>query len=387
MRSKLTIIFLLLVLCIGVWSLSIQENRLSESRNNPDSINLRTTPRPGVKFTNNTFGVDGKEAYPGKPSSESHYEKLIRLLEGANKDSVEVKSLISGELYQWSHTEPEAALDFMDKKLSNDPERYKYYLAAILSGWGEKKPFEAINYILENPRGYPLNIDVVKNPLLSAINHDVELFLDSTRNMPVDWISSTSRHWAIKSLNDSGKISSLNFIESLPRGSELRSAFIFGFADALAVGDWRNNYSEIENLAEMADTPEIAQQARAFFSLTASYADPISFINWLDSSPILIEEKINLKNTVASWWAREDGISYANWLNSLNAEQKTDDLVLKIIGAVSTKDPISALMWTNQVKDVKTREGLAAEIYRKSDMKIEIDRMIKNGDFPRDMLK
>jgi hypothetical protein len=392
MKSKsltIGVAFLLLFACVIVLLLSSHKSRLSGSRNNSDSadfVSKRTTAVQRVRASNSKFGVDGNKSYTEEPSSKSHYEKLILLLEGGNRGSMEVKSLISGELYRWSHTDPGAALDFMDKELSGDPERYKYYLTAILSGWGEKKPFEVVNYMLENPRGYPLSIDIVKNPLLSAINQDIDLFLDLASNMPVDWISGTSRHWAIKSLESSGKIRSLNFVDSLPRGSEQRTAFIFGFADALAVGDWRNNYSDIERLAEMADTPEIAKQAMSFFSSTASYSDPVTFINWLDSSPILTEDKKKLKVTVTSLWAREDVASYANWLNSLKAEQRTDDLVLNIIGAVSAKDPVSALLWINQLKDVKTRNGLASEIYRRSDMKNEIDRMIANGELPGDML-
>lgn len=392
MKSKsltIGVAFLLLFVCVIVWLLSSHKSRLSGSRNNSDSadfVSKRTTALQGVRVSDSKFGIDGKKSYTEEPSSKSYYEKLILLLEGGDKGSMEVRSLISGELYRWSHTDPGAALDFMDKELSGDPERYKYYLTAILSGWGEKKPFEVVNYMLENPRGYPLSIDIVKNPLLSAINQDIDLFLDFASNMPVDWISGTSRHWAIKSLESSGKIRSLNFVESLPRGSEQRAAFIFGFADALAVGDWRNNYSDIERLAEMADTPEIAKQARSFFSLTASYSDPVTFINWLDSSPILTEDKNKLKGVVTSHWAREDVASYANWLNSLKSEQRTDSLVLNLIGAVSAKDPVSALLWVNQLKDVNTRKGLASEIYRRSDMKNEIDRLIGNGELPGDIL-
>lgn len=384
----------IVLLALVIWAtLSFSEKdgiSINANKNISKVVPARTGSSANINISRETQKVSENSKRVNDALSAFDLNKLTSLVEGLDSGALENRKLISGQLYLWSLKDPEAALDYMNHYLLGDPQVYTTHLAAILAGWAVEKPFEVINYITTNPRNYPLSIESIHGPLMSAIKSDSDMFLESARQFPAEWIGATSRELATKYSDENGKIFILNYIDSLPPASEQKNAFLFGFADALAAGDWRKNPAGIESLTEIADSKEIAVKARKYFALTAAWSEPTAVIDWIESVIESPDEKKELHDTILRDWALRDGISYSNWVSNLPKERRTDDLILRIVEPVSSSDPMGALLWVKEVQNLNTRNELAQDIFdniKDDGIKTQIEKMIKEGKLPGEMFK
>lgn len=348
--------------------------------------------RLGVREAARKDKFDAVEVIEPPELAEGYFINRISELESDQAMGGRQKAeRISGVLYEWALSSPDEAVEYMKSTFGSEVYAYELFVPAVLTSWSKHDPREALNYIVSNPDSIPFSLDMVKRALESAVEHDGSMLLKYVGDIPADWVSYLCRDLK-EFFSENGQDSILiDRASRLPPGSDQKRAFLMGLSDAYAVDDdWGFGWEVVGKLDHMGHGEEVSTQIRETFSRTASWSDPVGFMQWADNGDLDARTKDLFIQAAAADWARRDIVAYSGWVGGLPLGQRNDDLISNIIEPTFHDDPVSALQWASLIRDPDIKDAYyskimdATELERHSE---EIDRLIGQGVLPAELKK
>lgn len=346
--------------------------------------------RPGVREIAKKDKFEAAKVFESPERVAAYFKNRISELEDDQAMNGRQKAeRISGVLYEWALYRPDEAVEYMKSTFGSEVYAYELFVPAVLSSWSKNEPQVALNYIVSNPDSIPFNLDMVKNALKSAVEHDGNMILNHAADMPVDWVAYTCRDLKKFFSNNGQDLILINHASNLPPGSDQERAFLIGLSDAYAAGDdWESGWEIVSGLGDMDHEENISSEIRETFSLTASWSDPVGFMEWAENGNLDVRTKDIFIQTAATDWARRDIVSYSGWVGSLSLERRSDDLISNIIEPTFLDDPVSALQWVSLIQDPGVKSAYYSKILENTELERysdEVNRLIRQGVLPADL--
>lgn len=291
-------------------------------------------------------------------------------------------SAISNTIANWSRTDPDAALQYLDKLPQG--EAYNQAFSSLANRMAEDNPQKALTLVMDQP-----NVQARNQALSSVLQqwikdspkegfqwleaHRTDLRPDTLQSIVyglihenpaqaltvADWMGNgdsanntyqtISQNWVRNDLSGAEA-----WIEKMPAGPK-RDSFIQGFINGMAEIDPARASQYIEKL------PDGNVRDNAINQLTYQWArnEPEAALEWLGNTPAGEKRNQALGNLVSSW-ARSDGAAASAWVKTLPSGKTRDTAIQQLAPNIVASDPKAAIAWAKAIGDESTRQSTLA---------------------------